>query len=233
MEFPGPLREGLGTVIATRYEIPNQYSQLAPEVQFPPSISTRITPIVHRYINRTDDRCFLVYTAGSDQGRFRRSPRAGCGIAFAPTFVGNPMGGTASFLVEDRGPTGLLIPPTYERACIRAVIGALRAKDWKAEGCNRLVIGTNSPFVVNGATRFIINWYRYNWINQAGGVVQHRDLWLCLMGEVEKLHARGMAVQFWLIPRASNNEAENLALQAVEMDWPIPPEFTDVIPMSG
>ncbi|KAJ5281630.1 ribonuclease H-like domain-containing protein [Penicillium angulare] len=234
MVFPGNLREGVGTVIPGRFDNPNQQEPLAPDVLFPPSISTRATPMVHRFIHRQDNRCFLVYTAGSDRGRFRRHPRAGCGFVFAPTFTGNPIGGAGSFLVEERGPTGSLILPSYERACIRAVIGVLRAKDWVAEGCNRLVVATNSPFIVNGATRFITNWIRFNWINQAGDVVKNRDLWLCLQGEIEKLYARGLTIQFWLISRQCNNDAENLALQAVEMDdWITPQDFTDRIYMSG
>ncbi|KAJ9489096.1 hypothetical protein VN97_g4195 [Penicillium thymicola] len=115
---------------------------------------------------------------------------------------------------------------TVHRAHIRAVIAALRYKDWAAEGFSRLIIATDSDYLVEGITGLIREWLHWGWVSITGEPIRNRDLWECLLGEVEILEEKGISVQFWRIPKELNAKADRHAHHAAFMERH--QQFTDL-----
>jgi ribonuclease HI len=65
--------------------------------------------------------------------------------------------GLCKFRLESRGPNNEEVPLTSNRADLRAVIAALRFWLWNNEGTRRLVIATDSSYVIDGATERVKN----------------------------------------------------------------------------
>lgn len=180
-------------------------------------------PEAERFVRRTDDRERLVYVDGSclDQNDSvnTNTRRAGCGFVFKPvpyTFAQRTVG----LRLEARGPTGIEAPQTSNRAELRAIIAALQFRRWDGEGCHRLVIATDSEYVVLGITQRIEDWVARRWRNSAGKAIKNKDLWECLLAEVNKYAQRGMEVVFWRIPREWNGDADAAANQAARTEEP-------------
>ncbi|CAI7674240.1 unnamed protein product [Penicillium viridicatum] len=137
-----------------------------------------------------------------------QNPRAGCCFVY-----GSPHG-YISFPLEKQGPTGIPSPQTSNRAELRAVIAATRYRDWVDEGCRCLVIATDSEYVVEGMTKWVKVWIRNGWRTSTRVPVKNKDLWRCLLGEVERWDEEGMRIQVWRIPREWNTEADEPAKEA-------------------
>jgi ribonuclease HI len=59
------------------------------------------------------------------------------------------------------------------------------------------------------------------WTTRGGVDVKNRDLWEVLLGEFERVEDKGLAVQFWRIPRDWNTVADAAAKNAsAEVDAP-------------
>lgn len=171
------------------------------------------TPPVHRFIHRTDRSHFLVYTDGACLNNGQDNPRAGFSFVFKPASAPDVLAHVAKRL-ENKGPTGERHPQTSNRAELRAVLAALQFRFWPGEGLDTLVIATDSAYIVDGATSWVRGWTRKGWKTSAGAPVKNRDLWECIIGEVEKFHDEGMKVKFWRIPREHNTEADRRAKEA-------------------
>ena len=116
--------------------------------------------------------------------------------------------------MEKKGPFGDDALQTSNRAELRAVIAALRFRYWPGEGFSTLVVATDSEYVVEGSTNWAKRWVENGWVTRAGNGVQNRDLWEALLGEVERYHDEGMAVELWRIPREWNTVADAAAKEA-------------------
>lgn len=114
------------------------------------------------------------------------------------------------------------------RAELRAVIAALGLRNWSGEGFRRMVIATDSEYVVNGSTKWVRSWIRNNWKTRSGANVKNKDLWEMLLGEVERLYDRGLLVEFWKIPRYWNKVADAAAKEIAKEDE-IPKQWQDVM----
>ncbi|KAK5128594.1 hypothetical protein LTR08_004057 [Meristemomyces frigidus] len=171
----------------------------------------------HRFVRRTDDRERLVYLDGSCLDQTDRANvstrRAGCAFVFKPEPY-SPQEGIVGFRLEAEGPTGRAYPQTSNRAELRAAIAVLQYLPWNEEGCDTLVLATDSEYVVLGITQRIAVWMERGWTTSARTAVKNRDLWECLLAEVNKFASRGMEVVFWRIPREWNTEADAAARQA-------------------
>ncbi|KAK6824303.1 hypothetical protein RU639_005017 [Aspergillus parasiticus] len=86
------------------------------------------------------------------------------------------------------------------------------------EGFNSLVIATDSEYVVEGVTSWVRGWIRRGWKTSMGAAVKNRDLWECLLGEMEKWDSNGMQVKFGRIPRDWNTDADYHARHAASED---------------
>jgi ribonuclease HI len=148
---------------------------------------------------------------------------AGCAFVFHPprtpsSEVAPAVDGTFSFRLENHGPTGAVQPQTSSRAELRAVIGALQFRVWVGEGWKRIIVATDSEYVVNGATEWVRGWERKDWVTVKKEPVKNRDLWELLLKEVRKHAGRGLAVLFWRIPRELNREADEAAKKAALLE---------------
>lgn len=125
--------------------------------------------------------------------------------------------------LESKGPFGDPGAQSSNRAELRAVIAALRFRNWASEAYKTLVIATDSEYVSIGATAWARTWVRNDWRKSRNEPVKNKDLWEMLLGEVEKWHAGGLLIQFWRIPREWNTVADaaakNAAEQPVEAAW--------------
>lgn len=205
-------RVSTGPVIPTKFHPPSTSD--TPESLFPPGISNRAVPPVCRFIHPTNPRQFLIYTDGACLDNGRVNPRAGCSFVFRPSTQQSQGLGYTRFPLENRGPTGEVHPQTSNRAELRAVIAALRFRFWPGEGFNSLIIATDSEYVVEGMTSWVRGWLRRGWRTRTGTAVKNRDLWECLLGEIERWDDNGMQIKFWRIPRDWNTDADYHARHA-------------------
>ncbi|OMJ07827.1 Ribonuclease H1 [Smittium culicis] len=116
----------------------------------------------------------IVYTDGSCRGNGKADSRAGIGVFFGDNDIRN---------VSER----LNGKQTNNRAELSAVIRALEMvikydTDTKlAKVPRRVVINTDSQYVINCMTKWLFNWAANGWKTSKGSSVQNKDL-------VEKIH---------------------------------------------
>jgi ribonuclease HI len=169
--------------------------------------------------SQTGNKQFLVYTDGACLNNGAANPRAGCSVVFNDREH-------LSFRLERNGP--LRDGPrlqTSNRAELRAVIAAIRHRDWRKDGCDCLVIASDSVYVVEGTTTWAKKWIKNDWRTGTGRPVKNRDLWQTLFKELEMSQSDGLRIQFWRIPREWNALADGFAKTAA--DGPISTWFCD------
>jgi len=158
-------------------------------------------------------KTMLMFTDGSCLANGGADARAGWAFVFQPGSVG-----VVSGVLEQKGPDDRLYAATSNRAELRAVIAALEYRAWWGEGWERIVIATDSEYVVYGATAWLRNWAVRRWRTSGGSPVQNRDLWEQLSERMGKCAESGCEVSFWRIPRAWNTEADQAAKIAAQDD---------------
>ncbi|CAG8409371.1 unnamed protein product [Penicillium salamii] len=199
-----PPRIGTGLVFPQVFEPPNPKD--TPKTLFPPGLGKNTYPYVHRFIRETNEYEFLVYTDGACKDSNTERPRGG--IAFVYRETEPDVTGSAGFPLEKEGPTGQRHFQTSNRAQLRAVLAALRFRRWNAEGFTRMIIATDSEYAVKGMTEWTRGWVRKGWKTSNRQPVMNRDLWECILGEIERLDGLGLTVQFWWIAKEDNEEAD-------------------------
>ncbi|GIJ87411.1 hypothetical protein Asppvi_006317 [Aspergillus pseudoviridinutans] len=107
---------------------------------------------------------------------------------------------------------GHLRPQTSNRAELRAVIVALQFRFWPGEGWTKIVIATDSEYVLEGATSWIKGWVQNEWrtvwkTGQDEGSVE------CLLGWREDAATSRAKTKLgiWLIPCEWNAKADGWA----------------------
>lgn len=212
---PYPLRVGSGEVLPLRFDPPNP--QDTPDMLFSPTNVATESPLGALFVRRTYSKQFLIYTDGVCLEGKSQSARAGCAFVFRNAEKSPPRHGHVSFRIERKGPTGRKNIVTANRAELRAVIAALRFRNWAATGCTSLVIAASSEYVVKGITDWARTWVSNGWKNQQGTEVNNKDLWQCLLGELEShWYSSGLRVQFWFVPKR-NNPANPKAREAATL----------------
>jgi ribonuclease HI len=146
----------------------------------------------------------FIFTDGASPGNGQPGARAGCGIVYSLLQPG------MSFPLE-RAPDGS--EPTSNRAESRAVIGALTMRFWPGEGFFKLVIGTDSEYVVKGVTEWCQKWKANGWKTASGTSVKNQDLWELLLEKIEGFEGDGFSVQFFQLKREWNEAADRCAKQ--------------------
>ena len=202
-----------------------------PETLFTAGIPDNASIPSPRLLRISNPREFLVYVDGSCIGNGTPDATAGSAFVFRPETsisritsehlsrdIIRPMKlhtlGYCNFRVEARGPNGEVAEPTSNRAELRATIAALQFRHWTGEGLQRLVIATDSSYVVEGCTQWVKKWPQTRWATRTGAPVKNRDLWEEIINEMDHWNGLGMEVQFWLIPRKLNSLADGLAREA-------------------
>ncbi|CZT18026.1 uncharacterized protein RCC_03864 [Ramularia collo-cygni] len=179
----------------------------------------RCHPDAHRLVRRGDDREMLIYVDGSclDQNDATNVDirRAGCAWVFKPEPYAFDQRSVAIRL-ELEGPDGQQYPQTSNRAELRAALGALRFRAWDGEGYHRVVIASDSEYLVLGITEWIENWADNGWRTGSGDAVKNEDLWKALLERINHFAKIGLEVLFWRIPRELNGEADQAAKAAAQ-----------------
>ncbi|KAG8817686.1 hypothetical protein FRC17_011129 [Serendipita sp. 399] len=180
---------------------------------FTPAVHSGTVPAARWiYTDNEAKPSVLIFTDGASPGNGQPGARAGFGIVFSPLYPGlsSPL---------ERSPLGY--EPTSNRAELRAAIGALTMRYWPGEGFFRLVIGTDSEYVVNGASQWCLKWKANGWKTASGNSVKNQDLWMILLNKIEEFEANGFSVQFFQLKREWNQEADAAArLGATKTDIP-------------
>ncbi|KAL1890062.1 hypothetical protein Sste5346_008498 [Sporothrix stenoceras] len=157
----------------------------------------------------------IIYTDGACLNNGQANPRAGWGFWYGMTADEHHL--VCHGRLEKKGPFGDDALQTSNRAELRAVIAALRFRDWSLEGFKLVVIGTDSVYVVEGSTKWAKTWMEKNWRTKYGPV-KNKDLWEALLGEIEQYKNYGIEVMLWRIPRDWNMIADGVAKEAAAME---------------
>lgn len=127
---------------------------------------------------------------------------------------GNPgPGGYAAILVygnNERVVTGSEAHTTNNRMELRAAIAALTALNQQC----RVVLTTDSKYVMKGMSEWIVKWKQNNWKTSEKSLVKNADLWQ----ELDALAAKHIVEWKWVkghSTHAMNNRVDQLARQAV------------------
>lgn len=209
-----------------RPEMPFASGSIPSMTKFVPPRSTDSPKMLferaHRFIRRTNPHEILIYTNGACLSNGLSNLRGGCGFIASPTHK-------VKFRLENTGPTDEPHPQTSNRAELRAVIAALQYHYWQGDclgSWTRLVIATDSEYVVLGATERIRGWITRGWRTSAGKPVKNQDLWKKLIHQIQKLDEpsrciyppHGTSVSFWRIPREWNQDADVEAKKGAELE---------------
>ncbi len=178
-----------------------------PESLFEAAIPAASAVPFPRYIRRSDPEEVLIFTSGTCSNKGQEKPTAGCGIHYKPTTKG------AGFRLESHGPTGLDSLQNSNRAELRAVVAALHFRLWYGEGFTRVIIATDSEYVVRGITEHTETWISRGWKTSSKTAVKNRDLWQLLLTQIEDYLSLGTTILFWHIPKALNQKAGIMAVE--------------------
>ncbi|KAM0321502.1 hypothetical protein ACHAQA_010070 [Verticillium albo-atrum] len=164
-----------------------------------------------------DNSMLLITTDGACLNNGQANPKAGWAFFQGLDIEGQPL--VVSGRLEKQGPWGDDGIQSSNRAELRAVIASLRFRRWQGEGFSTVIIATDSEYVVEGSTQWAKTWVQNNWRTKGkkgndGVNVKNKDLWEMLLGECEKAHRQGLAIQFWKIPREWNTLADVAAKNA-------------------
>ncbi|KAM7197958.1 rnase h domain protein [Naviculisporaceae sp. PSN 640] len=221
-------KRGSGRVFPAKFQPPS--TSVTPQELF----SGRMKFMeVKRFTLHDDPRTGLIYTDGACSENGQTDPKAGWAFWHGLSLSGDKL--CADGRLEKKGPFGDEAAQTSNRAELRAVIAALRFRYWPGENFRKLVIATDSEYIVEGATNWARKWAADNWTRRAAPRsrqrtdVKNKDLWLALLGEVEKYKDDGMEVLFWRIPRDWNTVADAAAKGAAASDRNAPDEWRDVM----
>ncbi|KAK0737847.1 ribonuclease H-like domain-containing protein [Schizothecium vesticola] len=165
-----------------------------------------------RLVHREAPWWAFVFVDGACTNNGQLGAQGGWAVVYGPPTETDPPH-VVSGRLEEKGPLGGPdVEPTSNRAELRASIAALRLGHWRGDGFQRLVIATDSAYVVDGATSWSRNWVCNGWRNFDGAPVKNRDLWELLLGQK--------------IPRELNQEADSAA-KAASLRGFREPEFMD------
>ena len=81
----------------------------------------------------------------------------------------------------------------------------------------RVVIKSDSAYVVRGVTEWMHKWTWNGYIDSGGHCVVNEDLWQDTEVQTNSLEAGGLAVEFWQVPRDQNAEGDAMAKRAFEI----------------
>ena len=151
-------------------------------------------------ITMTETMVVAIY--GACQGNGTPAARAAYGICFGPDSPFNRQG-----CLEGTTQTN---QAAEIEAAMRALDLVLRMTK-KNLSISNVVLMTSSSPLVRSITEFIWTWLENGWWGPRGQRVGNREAFGSLHTIIEYMKDDGIDVQFWLIPRNENEEAERLA----------------------
>ncbi|KAK5788949.1 hypothetical protein VI817_009907 [Penicillium citrinum] len=226
-EFRGRPVAGTGAVLPTKFW--PQRADDEPMTIFQPRQFCLGSNYVFRHTHIHMSNQLLILTDGSCSNNGIPDARGGCSFIYGPQLESDGNYARKHFRLENKGPFGEPYPQTSNRAELRAVIAALRYRNWARENFNSIVVATDSEYVSDGVTKWIRRWLHNGWRTRSGPV-ENIDLWQCLLGDVERLWDSAIQVLFWRIPRNLNQDADGLARTATHL--PEQHDFVDHVDYS-
>lgn len=157
-----------------------------------PSVLMGVKTPRERFISYYNRRAAVMFTDGACLDNGQPPARAGWAVWFGP----EPEARTLYGRLECKGPIGDASEQTSNRAGLRAAISGLRCLPWIEDGYNRVVIASDSEYLVEGATAWLKKWILNGWKTARGDAVKNKDLWEMLLGEVERYHEARVRVDF-------------------------------------
>jgi ribonuclease HI len=163
---------------------------------------------------RAHGDAIIIATDGACRNNGYPDAEAACGI-----FCNVNSNNNKSFKLTDARPTN-------QRAELYAAVHALRtARNMFANGnlnrhLSEVVIKTDSAYLVNSMTSYIIKWRNNDYTNARGLPVVNQDLFRELDVICNRLADIGVQARFWRVPRDQNMQADKLANAALDgVDW--------------
>ncbi|KAG0640399.1 hypothetical protein HOY80DRAFT_884765 [Tuber brumale] len=157
------------------------------------SFASNSAPVTsQRLIRIGDPKQVLLFIDGSCIASGRSDSRPGYGVYFRRE--DNVYGRLEEYDGDDNA-SGV--------AELWAAVIALQLRPWREEGFDKVVLACDAEYVVMGVCELAEKWAAKGW--KAGGkVIAGKDAWEKLLFELAVQEARGVRVQFWLIPRKLN-----------------------------
>ncbi|KAI0407253.1 ribonuclease H-like domain-containing protein [Xylaria palmicola] len=163
-------------------------------------------PGIRGFIHRNTNKTALFFTTGVCRDNGTPEPKAGWAVIHSPRNDDYRLPQLIIRRLEAMGPFGDPGIQDSNRAELRAIVGALRSRDWSSI-FDTLVIATDSAYVTTGATEWARNWIKKGWRTSAKKVVKNKDMWEALLGEVEWYEERGVSIQLWKLYKTWNSVA--------------------------
>lgn len=115
------------------------------------------------------------------------------------------------------GIRGLRQALKIQKRRIHVDMGSIFGGEWW-EDLSRVIIKSDSSYMVKGLTDSIRKWRLKGYTNSRGSKVVNHELFEEADGLITDLNDVGVWVQFWLVKRHENAEADALANQALETE---------------
>lgn len=145
-----------------------------------------------RLIRNGDPKQVLLFIDGSCIGSGSPDSRPGYGVYFRRE--DNVYGRLEEYDGDDNAP-GV--------AELWAAVIALQLRPWREEGFDKVVLACDAEYVVLGVCELVEKWAAKGW-KTGEKTIAGKDAWEKLLFELAVQEARGVRVQFWLIPRKLN-----------------------------
>ncbi|KUJ20763.1 ribonuclease H-like protein [Mollisia scopiformis] len=161
----------------------------------------KISPCPERCLKEVDGQSVVVSIDGACRDNGRRGARGSIGVFFGP--------GASKNYYELLRPS---LPQTNQVAELRASPDGEKHDE---NVCKLLVI-TDSAYLVNGISEYIWKWKTNGFRNSKGQPVANREIWEELDGLMGEFEAYGIPVWFWHVKRELNQDADRLANAAFD-----------------
>ncbi|RPA99961.1 hypothetical protein L873DRAFT_1805727 [Choiromyces venosus 120613-1] len=172
-----------------RFEPPSPQSTPLGEFSFAPNS----TPVPsERLVRNGDPKQVLLFIDGSCIGVGSPDSRPGYGVYFRRE--DNVYGRLEEYDGHDSA-SGV--------AELWAAVIALQLRPWHEEGFDKVVLACDAEYVVMGVCELVEKWAARGW-KTGEKTIAGKDAWEKLLFELAVQEARGVHVQFWLIPRKLN-----------------------------
>ena len=158
-------------------------------------------------LSRISGSTVVIAVDGACRGNGTPNANAGYGVFFGPSSRFNRSG-----CLPDDG------RQTSQRAEIYAAQVALNTlrNRVKLGRRQRVVIITDSDYLAKSMSDYVYKWVNNDWLNAKGQTVINAESLEKLHATIVKLEGQGMRVRFWRVPRAYNQEADELANDALD-----------------
>ncbi|KAK8214488.1 ribonuclease H-like domain-containing protein [Phyllosticta capitalensis] len=161
----------------------------------------------------------VVLTDGACSDNGQHNAAAGCGVAMGEKqshHLALPFGGMEPTKTNQRAELLAAYAGIVEVAQHYLKDGE-RAKG-HSHDVNRLVVGTDSSYVVRGMKEWLPVWKQNGLKTSSGTTPANLDLFLRIDRQIEKMTDGNFSVDFRQVPREQNGIADRLAKSAAEMD---------------